>query len=469
MNRSRKTKKISIARRIALDVLRRVEAEGAYASLALEHALTRRAGVSAADRALAMQLVYGTLRWRRRLDYALAAHSNRPLERIEPSLLRILRLTAFQLLFLDRVPQFAAVDEGTELAVTLRGKRAGGFVNAVARGLSRARDRIEWPDPEQNPVRHLAVLYSFPSWMVEHWVQQHGRERAEALMDACNRPAPLWLRANTLKGSSQRLLELLGASGLACEPSGLVADALRFDGAVDLRRLAAHEAGWLHVQDAGAQAVCQLLGPRPGERVLDACAAPGGKTATLAQLMRDSGELVAVDRHPARLGLVRKMTERLGLASVSRVLGDLLELDADALGTFDRILLDAPCSALGVLRRHPEGKWRLGPEDVKRMARVQAELLDSLVARLRPGGVLVYSVCTFSQEEGPKQIERWLARHPEMRREDPRREKRASWHKLLVEDGSLRTWPDAHDMDGFFAVRLRREPAAESPRGTAAE
>ncbi len=456
VNGRRKKPRISAARRLALDVLRRVEAEGAFASLALDHALKRHPGLSAADRGLVTQLVYGTLRWRRRLDWALAAHSRRPLERIEPQLLRILRLTAFQLLMLDRIPDFAAVDEGTSLAVSLRGKRAGGFVNGVARGLARARDRIEMPDPERNLVRYLAVQHSFPSWMVRQWLERFGRERTEALMQACNQPAPLWLRANTLKGPPARLLELLSASGLSAEPSQHVPAAIRIAGAGDLSGLAAHEAGWLHVQDAGAQAVCLLVDARPGERVLDACAAPGGKTATLAQMMEGRGELLAVDRNPARLGLVRKLAERLGVSMIEREVGDLLDMDLAGLGTFDRVLLDAPCSALGVLRRHPEGKWRLEEADLARMARVQQQLLDVAAGLVRPGGVLVYSVCTFSQEEGPELLQGWLAEHPEFDVEDPRNQKRAAWHKLITTGGTLATWPDLHDMDGFFAARLRR-------------
>ncbi len=452
----RKRKLVGVARRVALEVVRRVEAEGAFATLALDHALQRKAGLSSSDRALATQLVYGTLRWRRRLDYALAAHSSRPLDRIEPSLLRILRMTAFQLLYLDRIPDWAAVDEGAELAVLLRGRRAGGFVNAVARGLARDRDHIQWPEPEKNLVHCLEVRHSFPGWMVRQCLDRFGQERAERFMEASNRPAPLWIRNNSLKNQAHRLGELLSASGLNVESSELVPDALRLGGGSDMRSLAAHEAGLLHVQDAGAQAVCHLLGPLPGERVLDACAAPGGKTATLAQLMEDSGELVAVDRHPARLGLVRKLTDRLGIGIVSRTVGDLTELGRDRLGTFDRVLLDAPCSALGVLRRHPEGKWRLARADLDRMAGVQLELLNSAADLVRPGGALVYSVCTFSEQEGPELVRSWLESHPEFSLDDPSTKKRATWHRLLHSGGMLSTWPDLHDMDGFFAVRLRR-------------
>lgn len=439
-----------------MDVLRRVEAEGAFASLALDHAFARHPSLSGVDRALASQLVYGTLRWRRRLDYALAEYSRRPLERIEPQLLRILRLTAYQLLFLNRIPEFAAVDEGTSLAAMLRGKRAAGFVNAVARSLTRAKDRIEWPDPEKDLIRHLEVMHSFPPWMIHMWIEQLGQQGAVDLMEALNKPAPLWIRTNTIKGSTDRLMELLAASGLKTKESSFVPDAIMVEGAGDLSTLAAHEAGWLHVQDAGAQAVCHLVAARRGERVLDACAAPGGKSATLVQEMKNSGELLAVDRNPARMGLVRSLVERLGLSIVSRQVADVNELDPAAVGLFDRVLLDAPCSALGVLRRHPEGKWRLTPEDLKRLSKIQRELLDSASLLVKPGGVLVYSVCTMNDAEGMEQIRSWLDENPSYYLEDPRTSKRSQWHKFLDSDGFLRTWPHVHQMDGFFAARMKR-------------
>lgn len=459
MRQAKKNKSVSVARRVALDVLRRVEAENAFASLALDHALMRRGVRKSEDRRLAAELVYGTLRWRRRLDYALAAHSRRSLDRIEPTLLRILRMTAYQLLFLDRVPAWAAVDEGTSLAVAIRGSRAGGFVNAVARGLAGAVDRIDWPDPEgrDRPVRALGILHSFPDWMVESWLDLFGMQRAVSLMESLNLPAPLWVRANTLRVKPDGLVNLLSASGVDAVPVKSVPDALTLKGSISLRELAAHEAGLMHVQDAAAQAVCLLLAPKPGQRVLDACAAPGGKTATIAQLMENKGEVLAMDAHPARLGLVRKLADRLGIKIVQTELADASETRKDVLGQFDRVLLDAPCTALGVIRRHPESKWRLLSSDIDRMVELQETLLDAMGPLVTPGGFLVYSICSFSPAEGPELIERWLARHPEFIRHDPRTEKRSGWHSLLDAQSQMLTWPDENGMDGFFAVRLQRQ------------
>jgi 16S rRNA (cytosine967-C5)-methyltransferase len=449
-----KAKPVSTARRIALEVLRRIEAEGAFATLALTHAIERAPQLSAEDRALATTLVYGTVRFRRNLDFALAAHSRRPLNKIEPGLMRILRLTAYQLLFLERVPDWAAVDEAVTLASTLRGRRAAGFVNGVLRALVGAREHIDWPDPHLDPARALAIRLSFPDWMVQCWVEQFGPQRAEQFMAACNQPAPSWLRTNTLKTSPDELIELLSASGVTAHPSEYVPAAICAPFGQELRSAAAHDAGLFHVQDAAAQSVCHLLDPRPGERILDACAAPGGKTCTIAELMQNQGEIVAADAHPARCGLVRKLAERLGITCIQTVQADLSEPIPSTWGLFDRVLLDAPCSALGVLRRHPEAKWRLFPEDLAHLATVQRQLLDSVSHVVKPGGSLVYSVCTISHEEGSILIDTWLRDHTEFERADPLTGRHALWHKLIDADRCLHTWPDQHDMDGFFAVRL---------------
>ncbi len=452
----RKGSKVATARRLALEILRRVEAEGAFAQLSINHSLRRNPGLSPQDRSLVTELVYGTLRWRRRLDYALTAYSHRPLDKIEPVLLRILRISAYQLLFLDRVPIWAAADQGTELAVMMRGRRAGGFVNGVLRSLARHREQIDWPAGDSDQVHSLAVKHSFPDWMVEWWLNAFGQEKAIDLMEACNKPPPLWVRANSLRITSEGLCGMLAATAHEAQEIKEVPGAVKLRGIGDVSKLAAHQTGLFHVQDAAAQAVCHLLDPRPGDRVLDACGAPGGKTATIAQLMKDQGEIISVDIHPARVVLVKQLINRLGISCVQRHAHDLTESAPADWGPFDRILLDAPCSTIGVLRRHPEGKWRLAPKDLQRLSLLQRNLLDNVSKMIKPGGSLVYSVCTFSEEEGSGLIKSWLGNHPEFSLSDPREGKRQPWHKLLDREGILATWPDTHDMDAFFAARLVR-------------
>jgi len=453
-----KKKKVSAARSIALNVLRRVEAEGAFAPLALNHALRRRLDLSARDRALTTELVYGTLRWRRRLDFALATHSHRSLDKVEPSLLRILRLSAYQLMFLDRVPAWAAVDQGTELAAITRGKRAAGFVNGVLRGLAGGSESILWPDPEKDPIRALGVTYSYPDWLAERWLKTLGMERTSHIMEASNRPAPLWVRANTLRAKPDEFASLLTTSGHRIRLSDQVPGAAILSEVGDVTSLSAHQDGWFHVQDGAAQAVCHLLDVAPGQRVLDGCGAPGGKTATLAQLMGDQGEVLSADVHPARVGLIHRLVERLGIHCVTTEVVDLTDAPEESLGTFDRILLDAPCSSLGVLRRHPERKWKTRLDDLKDLTDLQRQLLDSVAGLLKPGGYLVYSVCTPIDEEGPGLIRDWLTGHLDFQVSDPREDKTQAWHSLIDDQGALSSWPDLHDMDAFYAVRLKRNP-----------
>jgi 16S rRNA (cytosine967-C5)-methyltransferase len=293
--------------------------------------------------------------------------------------------------------------------------------------------------------------------MVKWWLRFFGRERAEAFMQAINRPAPLWVRANSLRGKPDKLASLIAASGYHATQSDLVPGAVLLQKVGDVTALAAHQAGWFHVQDLAAQAVCQLLSPKPGQRVLDACGAPGGKTATLAQLMGNQGEVLSVDIHPARIGLVRKLSERLGITCVRAVPFDLCGPIPDEWGTFDRVLLDAPCSSIGVLRRHPESKWRLSPNNLVHIAQTQRELLDGVARLVKPGGTLVYSVCTFSAEEGTGQIQAFLANHPEFERYDPLTGKKAPWHAMLDGEGALASWPDIHNADAFYAVRMQRK------------
>jgi len=455
--RANKGSKISPARRVASEVLRRVEAEGAFSSLALNHALLRHGRMSQEDRALTTDLVYGTLRWRRYLDYALAAHSHRPLDKIEPLLLRTLRLSAYQLLFLDRVPAFAAVDQATEMARSQRGRRAANFVNGVLRGLSSNKEQITWPDPTQDSSRALGIIYSFPDWMTNWWLDLLGYEKTVALMKSFNLVAPRWVRVNTTRITQDRFCSLMSTSGFTTEICEDVPDAVLLKNVSEVQKIGAFETGLFHVQDAAAQTVCHLLDPRPGEKILDACGAPGGKTATIAQLMKDQGEIISADAHPARVSLTRKLQERLGIECVQAHSLDLTGNLPSEWGLFDRILLDAPCSAAGVIRRHPESKWRLSPKDIQHLTNIQFELLNSVSRSVKPGGILVYSVCSFSNQEGPDLVQQWLSKNQDFEYSDARESKKAPWHKLLDNTGALVTWPDIHNMDAFFAVRLKRK------------
>lgn len=443
------------ARLLAVRVLERIERTRAYADLALHGALAR-SDLPAPDRALATELVYGTLRWRGSLDYRLSQVLDRDLAKLEPVVVSILRTAAYQITR-TRIPVSAAVDQAVRCARAAGASRAAGLVNAVLRRLAEAQDTTVWPDPATDPVGHLTHALSMPGWIAERWVEIFGPGEAAALAAASNEVPPRTVRANRARNDRDALLEALrphhpGVRHCTLAPDGLVLDQRGHPGSDPLFLEGAYT-----VQDEASQLVVALLDPQPGERVLDACAAPGAKTTAIAERVGADGRVVALDRHPRRLGLVRRDARRLGLSTIetherdaSRPLGDL--------GAFDRVLVDAPCSGLGTLRRNPDARWRIQPKDVGRLARAQLAILRQAAAVVVPGGTLVYSTCTVLPEENEAVIDAFLAVEPEFRRVR-RDEVPASVQPVIGADDALHTLPHRHEADGFFAARLERKPA----------
>lgn len=436
------------ARDVARQVLRRVEQGEAYASLALAGALER-SDLSAADRALATEIVYGVLRHRTRLDRALKARATHGLKTLSGPALVVLRVAAYQILFL-RVPAHAAVNDAVE-AMKEVGPALAKFANAVLRKL--ADEGEPPPPPATDVIRVLEELQSLPRWLGALVVDAVGKDEAVAAAEAMNRPPPVALRANLPRISRDELAARVVAErpDAAVTPVEAVPEALLVRGGGAPEQLAAFVDGLCTVQDPAAQLVGRLCGAAPGERILDACAGVGGKSTHLAALALAAGgpaQIDAADLSRRKLDLGEDAARRLGGRDIRFVACDLTA-PGDAIGdAYDRAILDAPCSGLGVLRRHPEGKWRRRPAEIRVLADLQARLLDAVAPRVRPGGVLVYSVCTFTREEGEGQARAFLARHPEYRVEPA--------EAFADADGFVRTWPHLHDFDGFFAVRLRR-------------
>ena len=424
------------ARDVARRVLARVD-EGAYATLALAGELQRARGLAAADRGLATELSYGVLKRRRRLDYALAAHAPRGIDKLDARVLDALRIGAYQILFL-RVPAHAAVDDAVEAIKRLRSAKLAGFANAILRALARSGE----PPPPTEPVAMLGVVESAPDWLVRDALARFDRDEAARYLASLNAPAPLWLRANTLRATRQEAMRAVAADRpeATLAPSDVVPEAFRVDGAGDVAALRAFAEGLVTVQDVAAQRIARLVDPRAGERILDACAGVGGKSTHLAALAGDGAPIDAADLSERKLDLGIDLARRLGVTSTTAVRCDLTDARAPLAERYDRVLIDAPCSGLGVLRRHPEAKWRRAPEDAPALAALQAKMLVALAPRVRPGGVLVYSVCTYTDAEGPAQLARFLAAHPDFR----------------ADGEPLCTWPHRDDADGFFAVRMLR-------------
>jgi 16S rRNA (cytosine967-C5)-methyltransferase len=417
-------------RDVARRVLDRVAQGGAWATPTLDGELSR-AGLTDRDRRLASELVYGVLRHRTRIDRALAAHAD--LRRTPPRVLTALRVAAYQLLFLDRVPAYAAVDDAVAAARAAGGQKLAGFVNAVLRKL----DKQGEPALPPSGRERIEVEASLPRWIVDELASALGdesllAERAAAFAQA----APIVARVNTRRTTRDALIEQLRATGVTATPIAVCPTALALEGLGDLEKQPTFAAGLWTVQDTGAQLVGHLAAPRAGQRILDACAGVGGKATHLAELTDDAAAIDAADLNPTKLELCAQTARRLGLLSIRRHVCDLLDPNAPLASAYDLIVLDAPCSGLGVLRRHPDAKWRLQPSDVPRLADLQRQLLDAVVRRLLPGGTLVYSVCTFTRAEGPEQVAGLVARTD---------------LRLVAEQ---RTWPP--DADAFYIARLAR-------------
>jgi 16S rRNA (cytosine967-C5)-methyltransferase len=423
------------ARDLARRVLARVEKGGAWATLALDGELAR-SGLDDRDRRLAAEIVYGVLRHRTRLDRAIAQYAD--LGRTPPAVLNALRIAAYQLLFLDRIPAHAAVDDAVGAVRTSVGPKLGGFANAVLRRIA-AHGEPSLPDDADE---RLYVEHSMPRWIVDELRGALGDPaQVTAALAAYAQPASLWARVNVCRATRDDVAAALVAEGATAEPApeGTSPVALRVAGLGDPAASASFAQGLWTVQDLGAQRIAILAAPRAGQTILDACAGVGGKSTHLAELTAGESPIDAVDLAAQKIKLAAATAERLGHARIRAIAADLLDPAAALQPRYDVVVLDAPCTGLGVLRRHPEAKWRLAPDDVERIAELQAKLLDAVAARVAPGGTLVYSVCTFTRREGPLQAARFLERHPDFSRE-----------------AELRTSPHEDGSDGFYAVRLRR-------------
>ncbi len=432
-------------RQKAVEILAGVE-EGAFADALLEQS---RHGFDHRDNAFILELVYGVLRQRSWLDWVLDRFSAQPLSRTDLRTRNILRLGAYQMLFLDKVPVSAAVNTATELAKRL-GKKSG-YVNAVLRNLERKRGSFPGP-PAGNEVERLSVLYSHPAWLVRRWLARFGPEKTETVLRENNLPSPLVVRANTLRTNPGQLKASLESDGAAVVETKYSNQALEIRSSPGIRTLSAYDKGWFLVQDEAAQLIGMMVDPRPGETVLDAAAAPGGKATHLAQLMGNQGTVIALESDRSRIGRIAENTDRLGASIITPVLGDATTFTE---GLFDKILIDAPCSGLGVLRRHPDGRWNKKEDTIRKRARVQLHILQNCAALLKPGGALVYATCTTEPEENEDVVRNFLAgQSGSFALGDPRPCLPNPAVSLVDEHGFFRTFPGEPSLDGFFAARL---------------
>ncbi len=445
-------------RRGAANVLARVFGEGAYADIALAKALEK---VRPKDRALTTELVYGVLRRAITIDWIINKFSSVKTKKMERAVLVALRLGVYQIYFLTRIPDSASVNESVKL---LKGARQKGFVNAVLRRAALEKENFKEPGGvEADEIARLSITGSHPKWMVKRWLSRYGVKETEALLQSGLRAPRKTLRTNSLSISRGDLLSKLNDMGLHVTKGRYSPLAINIESGVlpaDVKG-----AGLCIEQDEASQLVALLVAPRPGEVLLDACAAPGLKTTHMAQMMNNEGQIVAVDKYAGRLKALNELSDRFGISIIKPLSGDaqkgdfLREPDGPL---FDAILVDAPCSGLGVLGRTPDIKLHRRLEDVKAISETQKKLLHNLIGFLKPGGRLVYSVCTLEPEETTEVVRWFLKNHDETNLEDAGVVLPEDCRQLVTREGYLTTLPHRDEMDGFFAARFKKKVGKEN-------
>ena len=441
------------SRELALKILFQVNEEGAYANLALDKALFSCKDLDPRDRGLITEIVYGSVKYRGKLDYVLNQFAKTKVKKMDHWTRNNLRMALYQIMFLDKVPDSAAVDESVKLAKKYG--RSDKFVNAVLRNYLRGKDTMQWPDKTKQPVEYLCVEYSFPQWMVERFVRQYGMPDTEKLLQYYNQPAPLWIRTNTLKISREALKTQLEQEGLVVSESRYTPEGLQIHSAVNLHQLKAFQQGLFTVQDESSMLVALAAEPDKDVRILDVCSAPGGKSTHMAQLMKNTGSIFACDIHKHRLELIEENCKRLGITNIKTVEQDGTVLTRRWQEPFDVIVCDVPCSGLGVLGRRADARWSKESEDIAGLCGIQKRILEEAAQLVVPGGTLIYSTCTITPEENQDMVEQFLACHPEYEADNTITD---CWLNMDKEtNGYVQFLPFADDMDGFFIARMVRK------------
>lgn len=443
------------ARALAFQILLHMDQKASHPDRLIRSMLARHSRLDERDRALLTELVYGVLRWQARLDWHIDQLSKTAPKKIAPAVRILLRLGLYQILFLDRIPAHAAVNETIEIAKSSQPKHLVGFINGMLREAVRRGGEWNLPRPEADPAEWIAFETSHPSWFVRKFLPQLGFDETLELCRANNSIAPLTLRVNGLKAAPSDVLEWFSANGISVEPSSYLSHALKVSGLrKDITHLAPHADGSIQVQDEASQMISYIVAPKPGERVLDLCAGFGGKSTHMAILMENRGEILSVDKSAWKLEDLEENARRQSVSIIKTLAFDSLELSTDQAGLFDRVLIDAPCSGFGALRRNPDIKWRRHPKDPRRFSLLQKEFLGNAARFVKPGGVLVYATCTLFFEENDEVADSFSQAHPEWTIESAA-DSLPEAARSIRQGPFFKSWPHRHGIDGFFAARWR--------------
>ena len=439
---------MATAREVAMLTLTACEKQGAWSDGHLKQML-REQHLDSRDAALATRLCFGVLQNRMLLDWHLASFCNTPLHKLDLKVLCALRVAAYQLLFLDKIPASAAVNEAVNLTKKhCRNPRAAGMVNGILRAMLR-RESLPVPKGKDLPET-LSVQYSHPRWLVEEFISALGPEGAEALLAADNTQPPISAQVNTCKATTEQTMELLASEGVHAQPHPQMRDCLVLSETGNLERLQAFRDGLFYVQDCAARLAVTAARLQPGQRVLDCCAAPGGKSFAAAIDLENRGEVISCDIHPHKIKLLEAGRDRLGLSVIHPMLQSASERREEWVNGFDTVITDVPCSGLGIIRKKPDIRYK-DPEPIKGLPAIQAKILDNCSAYVKPGGTLIYATCTLLRRENEDVVLAFLAEHPEYEPEP------LGLNVTGGDQSMLTFWPHIHHTDGFFVARLRKK------------
>lgn len=450
---SQKMKSQSNAREIALKILYQINEKGAFSNIALHKGLRNFNGKDV-DRTFITELVYGTVKWKITLDWVINKYSSRKVNNIDPWIRNILRMSLYQVMFLDKVPPFAACNEAVELAKIYGSRGTSGFVNGVLRTILRNLKNIVYPDIK-NPEDYLSIKYSHPTWMVKRWIKNFNLTFSEQLCKANNNIPPLTVRINTLKTTRDHAIKLFEKEGLKVNKGRFLDEALNILNIPSIEGLTSYKEGLFQPQDEASMLVSYILAPQAGQLILDVCGAPGGKSTHIAQLMKNEGKIIVRDIFKHKLKLVDMLAGRLGINIMEIQEHDARILDKTLIERADRVLVDAPCSGTGIIRRKPDIKWTRQEKDLEALVQLQKEILKVSSHYVRKGGCLVYSTCSLEPEENEEIIKNFLESNGNFIIDDISPFIPADL-KGEVKDGFLRTFPHIHETDGFFIARLKR-------------
>ena len=434
----------------AVKILNRIDRTDAYLDKLLDIEI-KNSNLSGLDKSLLFEIVHGVTRWLGRIDWILNGFYKGQFSKCIPNVKNAMRVALYQILFLDKVPEYAAVNEAVEFVKKLQGQKPADLTNAVLRNIIRSKDSIRYPDPNEDIIAYFSAYYSHPIWMVKRWINRYGKDETEKLLISNNNKPLLTIRVNGLVSNYEEMNSLLNSVDLKFTNGIFLPEFIRLSALTNITDWEYFHKGYFTVQDESTGLPIKLLDVKPGMRVLDLCAAPGGKTAYIADVMQNSGEIIALDRFESRLKILQKNLSRLKVTNVKTITIDANEYEDE--NGFDRVLVDAPCSGLGTLTKKPDLKWKRDLGDIRKIVNIQYELLKKGASLLRKGGFIVYSTCTIEPEENFEIIKKFLVDYPNFKLVNPGNALSA---ELIDENGCVRTLPHLHGLDGSFAAKLEK-------------